>query len=126
GTLNGLKALAQREINVDFLMVLAAVGAATIGAWVEGATLLFLFSLSNTLQTYALDRSRRAIRALMDLRPNEALVRFPDGTERQVPIEELNIGDIIIVKPGERIPMDGRIIAGSSAVDQSAITGESM
>lgn len=126
GTVNGLKALVRREINVDFLMVIAALGAATIGHWVEGATLLFLFSLSNTLQAYALDRSRRAIRALMELRPNEALVRLPDGTERQLPVEALAIGDIIIVKPGERIPMDGRVVAGSSAVDQAAITGESM
>lgn len=126
GTVNGLKALARRQINVDFLMVLAALGAATIGDWAEGATLLFLFSLSNTLQTYALDRSRRAIRALMELRPNEALLRLPDGTEQLVPIEDLNIGDVIIVKPGERIPMDGRVTAGSSAVDQAAITGESM
>ncbi|HBY97536.1 MAG: heavy metal translocating P-type ATPase [Ardenticatenaceae bacterium] len=126
GTVNGLRALGQREINVDFLMVIAALGAAVIGHWGEGATLLFLFSLSNTLQAYALDRSRRAIRALMELRPSEALLRLADGTERQVPIEELAIGDVIIVKPGERIPMDGRVLAGSSAVDQAAITGESM
>ncbi|HYN89585.1 MAG TPA: heavy metal translocating P-type ATPase [Ardenticatenaceae bacterium] len=125
GTINGLAALLRREINVDFLMVIAALGAATIGYWVEGATLLFLFSLSNTLQAYALDRSRRAIRALMDLRPNEALLRLPDGSEREVPIEELRIGDLIVVKPGERIAMDGRVVAGASAVDQAAITGES-
>nr|WP_290667094.1 heavy metal translocating P-type ATPase [Ardenticatena sp.] len=126
GTIEGLKALRRLELNVDFLMVLAAVGAASIGEWAEGATLLFLFSLSNTLQSYALERSRKAIRALMDLRPAEALVRHPDGREEMVPIEQLRIGDIVIVKPGERIPIDGVVVEGSSAVDQSPITGESI
>ena len=126
GTIEGLKALREFELNVDFLMVLAALGAAAIGEWAEGATLLFLFSLSNTLQAYALDRSRNAIRALMDLRPPEATVRRPDGTDVVVPLEELNVGDIILVKPGERLPVDGRVISGSSAIDQAAITGESI
>ncbi len=126
GTIEGLKALRDRELNVDFLMVLAAVGAATIGEWAEGATLLFLFSWSNTLQSYAMDRSRRAIRALMDLRPPEALVRRADGSEVSVPVEELKLDDLVIVKPGERIPIDGQVVAGHSTVDQSAITGESM
>lgn len=126
GTIEGLKALRRLELNVDFLMVLAALGAASIGEWAEGATLLFLFSLSNTLQSYALDRSRKAIRALMDLRPAEALVRRPDGREELVPIEHLRIDDIVIVKPGERIPIDGTVIEGTSVVDQSPITGESI
>jgi Cd2+/Zn2+-exporting ATPase len=126
GTLEGLEALRRFELNVDFLMVLAALGAASIGEWVEGATLLFLFSLSNTLQAYALDRSRNAIRALMDLRPAEATVRRPDGTDVVLPLEELKIGDIILVKPGERLPVDGTVISGSSSIDQAAITGESM
>ncbi len=126
GTIEGLKALFRLELNVDFLMVLAAVGAASIGEWAEGATLLFLFSLSNTLQGYAMNRSRKAIRALMDLRPPEALVRRPDGREAFVPVEELALDDLVIVKPGERIPIDGKIIAGHSTVDQAAITGESM
>ncbi len=126
GTVEGLSALRQRELNVDFLMVLAALGAASIGNWVEGATLLFLFSLSNTLQAYALDRSRNAIRSLMDLRPPEATVRRPDGSDVVLPLEALQIGDLILVKPGERLPVDGRIASGSSAIDQAAITGESM
>ncbi|HEX8683356.1 MAG TPA: heavy metal translocating P-type ATPase [Ardenticatenaceae bacterium] len=126
GTIEGLKALRHLEINVDFLMVLAAAGAASIGEWAEGATLLFLFSLSNTLQAYALDRSRNAIRALMDLRPAEAMVRRPDGTDVMLPLEELRIGDIILVRPGERVAVDGRVVSGSSAIDQAAITGESM
>jgi Cd2+/Zn2+-exporting ATPase len=107
-------------------MIVAALGAASIDYWAEGAMLLFLFSLSNTLQSYAMDRSRNAIRALMKLRPSEALRRAADGAEQVVPIEELAIGDRIVVKPGERIAMDGRVSAGASAVDQSAITGESM
>lgn len=126
GTIEGLKALRNFEINVDFLMVIAALGAAYIGHWAEGAMLLFLFSLSNVLQDYALDRSRRAIRALMDLRPAEALVRREDGSEVYVPVEELHLDDVVIVRPGERIPIDGRIVAGHSSIDQSAITGESM
>ena len=126
GTIEGLKALRNFELNVDLLMVLAAIGAASIGEWAEGATLLFLFSLSNTLQGYAMNRSRKAIRALMDLRPPEALVRREDGSEVLIPVEELQLADLVIVKPGERIPIDGRIVAGHSTVDQSAITGESM
>jgi len=126
GTLEGLAALRRFELNIDFLMVIAALGAATIGEWAEGATLLFLFSLSNTLQSYALNRSRKAIRALMDLRPPEALVRRPDGTEETVPVEALQLEDCVIVKPGERIPIDGKVTAGHTTIDQSAITGESM
>ncbi|GAB4458463.1 MAG: hypothetical protein Kow0031_38850 [Anaerolineae bacterium] len=126
GAVEGLKSLREKEINVDFLMVLAAVGAASINQWAEGATLLFLFSLSNTLQSYAMDRSRRAIRALMDLRPPEALVRRPNGREELVPVEELQLDDLVIVKPGERLPIDGKVVAGHTTIDQAAITGESM
>jgi Zn2+/Cd2+-exporting ATPase len=126
GTVTALHALRQRRLDVNVLMILAAIGAASIDYWAEGATLLFLFSLSNTLQSYAMERSRNAIRALMKLRPSEALRRAADGREELVPIEQLAIGDTILVKPGERIAMDGRIAQGNSAVDQSAITGESM
>lgn len=125
GTVESIKALSRFEINVDILMILAAIGAAIIDNWLEGATLLFLFSLSNTLQDYAMGRSRRAIRSLMKLRPDEALVRFEDGSEKKVPVEELEIGDLIIVKPGERIPIDGTVKNGTSTVNQAAITGES-
>lgn len=125
GAWDGLRALRHLELNIDFLMVVAALGAATIGEWAEGATLLFLFSLSNTLQGYALGRSRKAIRALMDLRPAEALVRRGDR-EEVVPVEALRVGEVVIVRPGERIPVDGQVLEGFTAVDQSTITGESM
>lgn len=121
----GLESLLARTVDVDLLMVLAAVGAAIVGEPFEGVLLLFLFSLSNVLQDFAMDRTRNAIRALMKLRPNEAtIVR---GQQRVVlPIDKVTIGDLMIVKPGERIPLDGRIVSGSSTVDQSPITGESL
>lgn len=111
--------------NVDLLMVTAAVGAAAIGEWPEGAMLLFLFSASNTLEQFVLGRTRRAIQALMELSPEEAVVRR-DGEERRVPVEELHVGDVVIVRPGERIAADGVIRAGRTSVDQSAMTGESI
>ncbi|HEY8414682.1 MAG TPA: heavy metal translocating P-type ATPase [Thermaerobacter sp.] len=125
--LSGLQALRERVIDVDLLMVLAALGAAAIGAWEEGATLLFLFSLSNALQSYAMDRTRQAIRALMKLAPETAHRRRPgDGELEEVPVAELRVGDRIVVRAGERIPIDGRVVAGRSTVDQAPITGESV
>lgn len=106
-------------------MLLSAIGAAVLGAWDEGAVLLFLFSLSNTLEHYAMARTRRAIEALMRLRPDRALVRRSDG-ERHVPADEVAVGETIVVRPGERIPLDGRVLMGISEVDQSPITGESV
>ncbi|MCS6871925.1 MAG: heavy metal translocating P-type ATPase [Anaerolineae bacterium] len=125
GVIEGVKSLLEREINVDLLMVLAATGAAIVDQWHEGAILLFLFSLSNVLQNYAMDRSRNAIRALLKLRPDKATVRRGDS-ETVLPIEALQVGDVVLIKPGERLPVDGEVVGGSSTVDQSAITGESM
>lgn len=125
GVIASLEALRKRQINVDLLMVLAAVGAALVDQWHEGATLLFLFSLSNVLQAYAIGRSRQAIRGLLKLYPSEAKVRR-DGKIEVLKIEQINIGDVVLIEPGERIPVDGLIINGRSAVDQSPITGESM
>ncbi len=121
----GIESLQARTIDVDLLMILAAVGAALVGQPFEGAMLLFLFSLSNVLQEYALDRTRNAIRAMMELRPSQATVRRGDQT-LTLPIEQVNIGDHILVKPGERIALDGVVLIGESAVDQASITGESM
>jgi Cd2+/Zn2+-exporting ATPase len=120
-----LRALRRGAFSVDFLMLAAATGAATLGRWQEGAILLFLFSLSNTLEAYAMGRTRRAIRALMDLRPARALVRR-DGAEIWVSVEDLSVGDHVIVRPGERLPIDGIILDGESSVDQASITGESL
>lgn len=125
GVIEGVKSLLHREINVDLLMVLAATGAAIVDQWHEGAILLFLFSLSNVLQAYAMDRSRNAIRALLKLRPDKATVRRGE-TSTVLPIEALQIGDVVLIKPGERLPIDGEVIEGNSSVDQAAITGESM
>ncbi len=121
----GLESLREFSIDVDLLMVLAAIGAALVGAYFEGAMLLFLFSLSNVLQAYAMDRTRNAIRALMALRPAEATVRR-NGEMVTLPIEEIKIGEHMLVKPGERLALDGIVVEGRSSLDQAAITGESI
>lgn len=115
----------ERKLDIDLLMVLAALGAASIGLWHEGAILLFLFSLSNVLQDYAIGRSRNAIRALFKLYPEEAKVKR-DGEVVTVQFGDIRIGDLVLIEPGERIPVDGVVVDGQSAVDQSPITGESM
>lgn len=125
GVLDGYQTLRERRLDVNFLMIAAAIGAAIVGEAPEGATLLFLFSLSNTLQNYALARSRRAVRALMALQPDTALRITPAGVET-VPVEELQVGDRVLTRPGDRIPTDGVVTQGESHVDQSPITGESV
>lgn len=125
GARTAVESLRQGEIDVDLLMVLAAIGAAFIGEWHEGAVLLFLFSLSNVLQDYAIGRSRTAIRGLFDLYPKEATLRRGDQTIR-VKLSDIRVGDIVLIQPGERIPVDGSVVSGESAVDQSPITGESL
>ncbi len=125
GLKGGIESLRARTIDVDLLMILAALGAAIVGQPFEGVMLLFLFSLSNVLQDFALDRTRNAIKALMKLRPNSANVRRGSQIVN-LPIEKINISDRIIVKPGERIALDGVVIEGESSVDQASLTGESM
>jgi Cd2+/Zn2+-exporting ATPase len=120
-----IEATLHGHVEVDLLMVLAAIGAATIGGWVEGGILLFLFSLGNALEHFALGRTHRAIRSLMELSPEDAMV-VRDGVERRLPVEELVIGDVVVVRPSERIPADARVLSGESSVDQSPITGESI
>jgi Cd2+/Zn2+-exporting ATPase len=110
---------------VNFLMVAAALGAAIIGEYAEGSVLMFLFSASGALESYASGRSRRAIQALVKLSPSEATL-WKDGVEKVVPVASLKIGDILIVLPGERFAGDGVITEGNTSVDQSSITGESM
>lgn len=117
--------LLQGRPNIDFLMVVAAAGSAVLGEWWEGAMLLFLFSLSHALESFILGRTRRAIAALMDLAPDDA-VRIRDGQEERVPVDELVPGDRILVRPSERIPADGIIRDGETSIDQAIMTGESM
>ena len=118
-------ALFERTVDIDVLMIVAAAGAAVIDAWAEGGVLLFLFSLGNALEHYALGRTHRAVRSLLTMRPDSALV-VRDGLERIIPVEDLVVGDEVIVTPGERIPVDGTVLLGESSVDQAAITGESL
>ncbi len=118
-------ALRAGALDVNVLMLASAAGAATLGYWEEGAILLCLFSLSTTLEAYAMERTRRAVRALMALRPDEAVV-LRNGVEYQVPVEALQVGDVIEVRPGARMPIDGVVQSGSTSVDQSALTGESL
>jgi Cd2+/Zn2+-exporting ATPase len=120
-----LAALRQRTIEVDLLMILAALGAAYLDAWTEGAILLFLFSLSNLLQGYAMDRTRRAIAALLELRPDTVPVRRGEA-QVELPLEAVQVGDTIVLRPGDRVPLDGVIARGSGSFDESALTGESM
>ena len=118
-------ALKEKHFDTDLLMVMAALGAAFLGDFAEGALLLFLFSLGHALEERALDRARAAVRALADLAPKTALVRR-DGKEQELPVESLQLDDMVIVRPGERIPIDGVILTGNSGVDQSSVTGESL
>lgn len=113
------------HFNIDLLMVVAAAGAAALGAWFEGALLLFLFSLGHALEHYALGRARHAIAALAELAPQTAIV-LRDGRESSVPIADVQPGNRVVVKPAERIPVDGTVREGNSAVNQAPITGESV
>ena len=123
--LAGLRSLVRGGIAIDLLITVAAVGATAIGHLEEGASVVFLFNLAERLEDYASDRARRGIEALMDLRPEVAVVRR-GGEEVPVPVEDVLPGEVFILKPGSRVPLDGVIVEGSSSLDQAAITGESM
>lgn len=118
-------ALRERHFDTDLLMVMAAIGAAILGEFAEGALLLFLFSLGHALEERALDRARAAVKALAELAPKTALVHR-DGKEQEVPVESLQLDDVVIVRPGVRLPVDGVILDGRSGVDQASVTGESL
>ncbi|PFR23434.1 heavy metal translocating P-type ATPase [Bacillus cereus] len=113
----------EKELNVEMLMLFAAIGAAIIGYWAEGAILIFIFALSGAMESYTLSKSQKEISALLDLQPEEAL-RISHGTEERIPVAQLEIDDIILIKPGERVPADGTIHSGETNIDEAAITGE--
>jgi Cd2+/Zn2+-exporting ATPase len=117
--------IANKDLNVEMLMIFAAIGSAIIGYWAEGAILIFIFAVSGALETYTMSKSQKEISSLMDLQPENAL-RIVNGREEQVPVSSLEIGDILLVKPGERIPSDGIINKGTTTIDEAAISGESL
>lgn len=124
-TREALEKIRAGRLEIDFLMLIAAVGSAALGAWTEGALLLFLFSLGHALERYAMGKAKRAIEALAKLAPRTARVRR-DGEETEVSVEQLQVGDIVIVKPDERVAADGFVVKGESSIDQAVITGESI
>jgi len=121
----GLRSLLSGGITIDLLITVTAVGATAIGHLEEGASVVFLFSLAERLEDYASDRARHGIEALMDLRPEVAVVRR-SGEEVSVPVEDVLPGEVFVLRPGGRVPLDGVIVEGSSSLDQAAITGESV
>lgn len=112
--------------DMNLLMVIAICGSAAIQEWFEGATVACLFSVALLLEQWSIGRARRAVLALMDLAPSQARVISPSGEWTELPVEQVSVGSFIVIKPGEKIPLDAVIIQGSSSVDQSPITGESM
>lgn len=120
-----VQTVAKGGFEIDFLMLVAAIGAAILGEWAEGALLLFLFSLGHAMEHYAMNKARKSIAALADLAPKTALLK-KDGKTEEVGIEKLSIGDIIVVKPNSKISADGVVVNGKSSVNQAPITGESV
>jgi Zn2+/Cd2+-exporting ATPase len=120
-----LETIENKELNVEMLMIFAAIGSAVIGYWTEGAILIFIFAVSGALETYTMNKSYKEISALMNLQPEEAL-RMHNGIEQRVHVSELVVGDQILIKPGELVPSDGKIIKGVTNIDEAAITGESI
>ena len=122
---SGAYSIKSRTLDMNFLVMVAVIGAMLLGEWVEGAAVIFLFAVGNALEAASMERTRRVLRGLVELAPREADVRQGDHVFRKL-VEEIAVGDIVQVKPGEKIAMDGCVVAGRSAVDQSSVTGESM
>ncbi len=122
---HAIPGLFKGKFDTDVLMLAAALGAAILGEWLEGAFLLFLFSLGHAGEHYALDRARNAVNALGEMMPKVALLKF-NGELVERPVENLKIGDVVLVRPGDRVAVDGTVLKGESAVDQSPVTGESV
>src|SRR5690606_10675638 len=121
----GIRAARNRALDMNFLMSIAAFGALLIGEYAEAASAMFLFAVAQLLETYSMDRARNAIKSLMDLSPAEAMV-VRDGREVRVAVDQVEVGETVVVRPGERIAVDGEVLIGSSSVNQAPITGESM
>ena len=121
-----LHAARSLALDINVLMLVAVAGAMLLGEWGEGAAVVFLFALAQLLEARAMDRARGAIRALMDLAPAEALIKEASGGLRKAPIETIAVGATIVVRPGEKVPLDGRVVAGESHVNQAPVTGESL
>jgi len=124
--LAGLQALRQRVLDVDVLMVVAALAAAAIGQVFDGALLIVIFATSGALEAAMTQRTAASVRALLDVAPERAVLLDPGGTERDVSAAQLAVGDVVLVRPGERVPADGRVRSGESELDQAALTGESL
>jgi Cd2+/Zn2+-exporting ATPase len=120
-----LESIRARSLDINVLMIVAVVGAVALGQFSEAASVVFLFAVAQTLEARTMERARAAISALLDLTPVDALVRRADG-EHRVAVDEVRIGDVIVVRPGEKIPLDGTVAAGHSAVNQAPVTGESL
>ncbi|MDQ0257390.1 Cd2+/Zn2+-exporting ATPase [Evansella vedderi] len=126
-TKEGLMDLIQdRSLNVEILMILAAIGAASIGYWSEGAILIFIFSMSGALETYTWQKSEKDLSRLVELAPNEATILNDQGDIHTIPVDEVQIGDHVLIRPGERVPVDGLVLSGETTVDESTITGEAI
>lgn len=121
----GLSSLRRGRLTINTLLVVGTIGAIYLGLWEEAALLVVIFSLGEVLESYAVDKARGSIQALISLAPQEATV-LRDGEELRIPVEQVKVGEIVLVKPGEKVPVDGVVVSGTSAIDQSSITGESI
>jgi len=127
----GVVALKTLTLNINFLMTVAVAGAFAVGEYPEAAMVVFLFAVAELIEKYSLERARNAVRGLMEMAPETAFVKQPEssggvGTWKEVPASDVSVGEVVRVRPGERIPLDGTVVAGASAVNQAPITGESV